>query len=120
MKTPYIPLEWHEVCVKEIIQNDRRGGVMIVKGKHQSGKSRFFRNLNSCEEVVHGMGSCPIFRCPPCGTDREILTRLARSMGIDEVRDSEPRVRAIHRGAHSGCIRVQDDLGYRGCPPDVP
>ncbi len=91
MKTPYIPLEWHEACVKDIIQNDRRGGVMIVKGKHQSGKSRFFRNLNSSELVMQEIGSCPIFRCPPCGTDREILTRLARLMGIDEVRDSEPR-----------------------------
>jgi hypothetical protein len=61
---------------------------MIVAGSHAAGKSRFFDNIHYYEEILPSVGYALIFRCPPCGTDRDILNRIAYDVGVEECREN--------------------------------
>jgi len=85
-KPQFIDLNWHIQCTQRILKTHQQNGVMILKGSPKSGKRRFLINLDEAHSI-----NLNIFRCPPCGTEREIFMRLARKIGVSECRESDPR-----------------------------
>lgn len=89
--TPFINLDWHLDCTRQIIENHHKNGIMVLQGRTHSGKRRYLVNFSSADDVHEEIGSQTVFRCPPCGTDREILLRLARKIGVEECRETDSR-----------------------------